>query len=273
MPPLRVYVMETPATIEARGIEWAFHFAQQYQDRSWNVIPLTGKQAAILWKEYQTRRATLGQIGVWFGHRSQHNVGIVTGAISDLTVVDCDSRDEAVWWWQNRPRTPLMVRTGKGIHFYYRYSEIGNKAGVLGRKIDIRGDGGYVAAPPSIHPDTGQPYEWIDIDPEEFHLNEVPAFDDQWIKDGRWIKPANEAQPVIRNARAYISRIFAISGKKGHNATFRAACKLRDAGLNPEEALAELVLWNQTNAKPPWSVQELLHKVRDAFSVAVGGTS
>lgn len=69
----------------------------------------------------------------------------------------------------------------------------------------------------------------------------------------------------IRRPRSYIRTIHAISGQHGHNQTFRAACKLRDAGLTPEEALCELVIWNRTNATPPWSVQELLHKVQSAY--------
>lgn len=64
---------------------------------------------------------------------------------------------------------------------------------------------------------------------------------------------------------AYIRRIEAIAGSGGHNATFRAACKLRDSGLTATEAFQALVLWNETNASPPWSTKELAHKVDDAY--------
>lgn len=65
--------------------------------------------------------------------------------------------------------------------------------------------------------------------------------------------------------RAYIQRIEAVAGHGGHNATFRAACKLRDAGLSAEEALAVLEHWNATNAKPPWSTAELRHKILSVY--------
>jgi hypothetical protein len=56
-----------------------------------------------------------------------------------------------------------------------------------------------------------------------------------------------------------------VAGEGGHNATYRAACKLRDAGLAEVEALAILSDWNETNASPPWSAVELEHKIRSAY--------
>jgi len=77
--------------------------------------------------------------------------------------------------------------------------------------------------------------------------------------------PQTESTVQVRKAVAYISRIEAVAGEGGHNATFRAACKLRDAGLSPEEAFSVLSDWNETNASPPWSAKELEHKIRSAF--------
>jgi len=65
------------------------------------------------------------------------------------------------------PKTPC-VRTSKGHHYYFRHpgGRIGNSVGLL-PGLDIRGDGGYVIAPPSTHP-TGTKYEW------EASLQEMP---------------------------------------------------------------------------------------------------
>jgi hypothetical protein len=62
-----------------------------------------------------------------------------------------------------------------------------------------------------------------------------------------------------------IRRIHANAGEGGHNATFRAACNLRAAGLSEDEALRVLSDWNETNASPPWSAADLIHKIRSAF--------
>ena len=68
----------------------------------------------------------------------------------------------------------------------------------------------------------------------------------------------------IESVRRYIRRIFAVSGQGGHNAAYRAACRLADAGLGEAEVFAELIEWNQTNAIPQFDLKALEHKARDA---------
>ena len=183
---------------------------------------------------------------------------MITGKISDLVVIDCDTAEDATWWRENHVETPLVVTTGRGgKHFYYRYPkcEVGNKTGILGRKIDVRGEGGLVVAPPSIHPVTNRPYHWERWD--YYSLDEVPVFNPEWLGPTKSVIPSrsysSEFSVEIRNALSYIGHITAESGNGGHNATFRAACKLRDSGLSADEALDALRTWNETNAEPPWT--------------------
>lgn len=97
-------------------------------------------------------------------------LAIRTGAASGLVVVDVDPAKGGT-----ESLAPLIerglclptrfVRTGSdGLHLFYRHPgahiKIANSVGKLGPGIDIRADGGYVAAPPSIHPRTGKPYAW-----------------------------------------------------------------------------------------------------------------
>jgi putative DNA primase/helicase len=143
-------------------LEWAI----KYKEKGLSVIPLVpnGKKPAIKsWIEYQKRLATDKEIKEWFGNGSKNNIGIVTGEISGVDVIDLDSQ-EAVQYAKNNnfPETPL-VRTAKGFHCYYKH-----KDGVRNfqkrddlPEIDLRGDGGYVVAPPSIHA-SGQQYLWIE---------------------------------------------------------------------------------------------------------------
>ena len=51
----------------------------------------------------------------------------------------------------------------------------------------------------------------------------------------------------------------------GHGATWIVVNRLRDAGLGEAEALLALQRWNRTDADPPWSDAELLHKVVDVY--------
>ncbi|MDF2235109.1 phage/plasmid primase, P4 family [Albimonas sp. CAU 1670] len=99
------------------------------------------------------------------------NIGIATGAASDLLVVDVDQGpgkrgEEALRQLEDAngelPRS-LVVRTGSGgTHIYFQAppDDIRSSASKLGDNLDIRATGGYVIAPPSAHI-SGSRYEWI----------------------------------------------------------------------------------------------------------------
>lgn len=254
--------METPEIINRH----TFHDWLEYHERWWSTIPLVGKKPpkGFAWKQYQTRRPTLGEIRVWCDQ--YENIGILTGEISGVTVVDCENREESEWWYKQY-ETPLIVKTGRGFHFYYQYAEIGNRVRVLDRKIDIRGDGGYVVAPPSIHPETGTQYEWMGG--SEYELDDVPRFDPTWLPEKKAVERLDvraASGELVETARRYIMQILAVSGRGGHNSTFRAACKAVDFGLSEHQVLNVMMEWNETNAEPKWSQSEIQHKVADAFS-------
>ncbi|WP_308200872.1 bifunctional DNA primase/polymerase [Actinoplanes sp. M2I2] len=89
-------------------------------------------------------------------------LAIRTGTASGLAVVDIDPRNGGTVLPELMPPT-RCVRTGSGgWHLYYRHP-----GGTLAAKlhghpgIDLKADGGYVVAPPSIHPSTRQPYRWV----------------------------------------------------------------------------------------------------------------
>lgn len=254
-----------------REERYLYHFASEYLDRGWSVIPLHEKKPAIAsWKEFQSRRPNRDEIDDWF-QEGQHRftgLGIITGLISGLAVIDCDSPEATHAWLTCHPCSPLMVRTGSGgDHIYYRIPNnglIGNRVRIGGQKIDFRGEGGYVVGPPSLHPN-GNLYSWHHW--SDYSLDDVPLLDPTWLQDSTTKRnaPANLSRRQISDAPAYIRKIFANAGERGHDHTFKVACILRDAGYLPEEALAELIVWNETNAKPPWSIKELLHKIKSAY--------
>lgn len=243
--------------------------AREYLASGWSLIPLVGKLPALpSWKEYQRRLPSSEEVAEWFseGDRAPSGLGVVTGRLSKLVVVDCDSEADAAFWSTTFPSSPLVARTGGGgVHFYYAMPEerdVRNRVGVLRRKIDIRGEGGYATAPPSSHA-SGRHYAWQTYDAAAV----LPCFDVAWLAEEPRLArtPAASYVGKVRNAVAYIRRIRAVAGEGGHNATFRAACKLRDAGLAEGEALTILSEWNGTNASPPWSAVELEHKIRSAY--------
>ena len=257
--------LETPEFDE----RFVFSLVSEYDDRGWSTLPLIEKRPAISsWKELQTRRPTPDEIAEWHGASDPKftNVGIVTGSVSRLVVVDCDSPAAAEYWIADHPQTPLRVNTGGGgQHFYYQLPDgatISNRVKMGGLTIDLRAEGGYVVAPPSRHPN-GNLYRWSQWG--DYCLADVPMFDERWIEPSPTSTTNGRARGKVQNGPAYIRKIVAISGQSGHNATYRAACRLRDAGLSPVQAMAELIIWNETNAHPAWSVRELSHKVEEAY--------
>jgi hypothetical protein len=104
---------------------------------------------------------SLTGIRSWWATTPSANVGLRTGIIFD--VVDLDGPGaldalEAARSGRDRLVGP-MVRTAKGFHLLVSATGLGNRAGVL-PGVDFRGSGGYVVAPPSVHP-SGRRYEWI----------------------------------------------------------------------------------------------------------------
>ena len=254
--------------------------AMHYLELGLSVTALNGKVPAIPWKEFQVTPPTPAQIGVWFPPQTARNIGLLCGRVSGIVVIDTDSQAASEFWETEFPETSLIVRTGGdagGKHFYYRYpmmdtERIHNRVDVQGLKIDVRADGGIVLAPGSRHPETGRRYVAEKGVLDRDALQSLPPFDPAWIPKPTPPQnctlpnldlPATEARLM---ARKYISHIHSIENEGGDRNCFRAACKLvQTFGLSPDEALQELILWNQSNADPPWEVPALEHKIREAI--------
>jgi hypothetical protein len=115
------------------------------------VIPLLrdAKRPAIRWKRYQTIRPTDAELVAWFGD-SNHEPAIVTGSLSGITVIDCDTHEAAESW---PAPSPIRQTTKRGMHYVYRWNGERNAVAIGGvRGVDRRGEGGYVVGyPESVH--------------------------------------------------------------------------------------------------------------------------
>jgi hypothetical protein len=118
--------------------------------------PGDGKVPAIAWREYQTRLPIEQEIRAWFG-AGEMNIAVITGAVSGFVVIDADARDALRWLTQRLPYTPWQTQMAGGFHLWYRCPDIrvANRARIETHdkklKIDVRGDGGFVIAPGSLH--------------------------------------------------------------------------------------------------------------------------
>lgn len=107
----------------------------------------------------------LDKIAEWWNRWPDANVAIATGEISGIVVVDVDGPEgeRSAAMYGLSPDGTMSVRTGNGFHLYYRYPDfpVKNSVRKIAPGLDIRGDGGYVVAPPSVH-QSGRVYEWSD---------------------------------------------------------------------------------------------------------------
>jgi len=219
--------------------------ARRYLDRGFSVIPLQrgGKRPVIKWAEFQTRFATDAELHEWFDGTG-NNIGIVTGAISQLSVVDCDN-DEAVKLARDRGIPPcLTAKTGRGFHFYFKDSGAGNfqkRADLPG--IDFRGEGGYVVCPPSIH-ENGTQYRWWGA--TDVALSSLPT----WVIQPQKIATTSETYAP----KAEGSRNMALAKLAGTWAIH----------LEFPEAFQMAEAWNGRN-NPPMPSDEVRRTVESVF--------
>lgn len=126
-----------------------------------SVIPLnSNKKPLIKWARYQNNRATNSQIRSWFRSLDVKGIGIITGKISELVVIDVDPRHGGSNAALESFNTPTSKTGSNGWHFYFRPVCSQDYQTIHLKGYDILGNGAYVIAPPSLHPN-GQRYEWI----------------------------------------------------------------------------------------------------------------
>jgi hypothetical protein len=127
-------------------------------------------------------------IDAWWRKWPYANVGVTTGATSGIVVLDVDpknggedSLDDLLGKHGKLPDTAEVLTGGGGRHLYFKHpeGELRNSAGAVGVGLDIRGDGGYVVGPGSVHI-SGRAYDWeASSDPEQAGVAHMPA----WLVD------------------------------------------------------------------------------------------
>ena len=229
----------------------------------WSVIPMhpRSKRPLVRWQLYQYRCADAAEIGDWFRRWPDANLAIVTGVVSGLVVLDIDSRHGGEAGLQqleaaNGPLTETVeARTGGGgRHLYFAHpgEMVRNRVGIVAG-VDVRGDGGYVVAPPSMHP-FGERYCWI-RSPEVHHPARLPG----WLlhavrtKTGPRGHPVDHWQRLLREGVGEGTRNDSVASLAGH---------LFWHGLDPDVITEILLCWNAVRCRPPLAPDEVVRTVR-----------
>lgn len=223
--------------------------AMVYLGMGFSVIPVaTNKIPLTSWEPYQKRRPTEEKIKEWF--ISNHNIAIITGELSNLTVIDIDPRNGGTNDFLKDIKTPYSKTGGGGYHYYFKYLKESNCRTGIRPGVDIRSSGGYVLAPPSLH-SSGDRYEWI-VDPLDCEFAELPEF------LAKEIITNNQANGEF-NSKFDLSLLEGVSeGSRNESATSVIGKLL---AILPEKewttiAWNLLLGWNKNN-NPPLSEKEL----------------
>lgn len=220
------------------------------------------------------------RIHSWWSRWPRANIGIPTGERSGFLVADVDPASggraslDRLEEERGVPPTLSQITGGGGIHLVYRYpadAEIRNSASKIAAGVDVRGEGGYIVAPPSF---TEAPYRWA----ERREITDPPA----WMVGMLAESPDKHTKPSTQATRSGLRA--AGVGPKGismedsgpipdgvrNETLFRLACSWRGQGHDHTAILEALEKTNRERCAPPIPGEELAKIAASAASYPAG---
>jgi hypothetical protein len=232
----------------------------------WRLFPIkAGDKRPPLLKSWPTKASRdLGQLESWATQFPECNWGMATGSDSKVFVLDVDGekgRGALLAFRRQDQELPatLTVTTGSGIHLYFRWPEshsVRNSARKVAEGLDVRGEGGYVVIPPSVHP-SGEQYAYVD---ETTPIACAP----DWLLA---VVGQNEAQP---SAKLEPEIGILHQGTRNDGLT-RLGGALRRRGANLEDLETKLLLANAERCRPPLQDAEVLRIAASVALYPIGG--
>lgn len=222
--------------------------ASEYVDNGWSVLPVKPEEKRPYmtnWLQYTRTRATKHTVENWFRSLSNAGIGVVTGKVSNMVVLDIES--DCPYPIEDLLRkypTQMYSRTGSGgYHLFYQYptnvSRVANRVGIFER-ADLRADGGFIVLPPTIHP-SGSRYEWI----KKGALGAFPV----GLLD-------LQSQPKVQDDGWITEALRGVSEGGRNDTCARLAGYFFKKGINTDIVEALLLEWNERN-DPPMPVHEV----------------
>lgn len=246
--------------------------ALEYARAGFQVFPVRQSKAPYIEGGLKNASSDPEQIRAWWTKWPYANIGIATGNASHgLVVIDLDvdkekgvDGRESLRSWEAQhgvlPATLCSITGRGGNHLlYYSMQRVRNRTGVL-PGVDVRGDGGYIVAPPSIHAN-GQQYRWSDnknitnlldkIAPADQLVMQLITFD-QRGQDPEYVSNGVQYDQVIPSGQRTEMLVSFIG-------------MLRERST-PEDVIAGSVrLMNAKCCQPPLSEKELQREVLPAI--------
>ena len=256
-------------------LEWAF----KYESMGFSVIPILSgpsKKPHLPWAEYQKRRATEIEIRGWFKKWPDMNIGVVTGEISNLLVVDTDTASAIVTVNDAIPESlpvPCQRTPSGGKHFFFLHKEGFSNRSNAGKNVggvDIRTTGGYVVISPSIT-GAGHGWSWMEgLGIDEVTTPEIPSNITNIINTSLsfYLCTGSQQEKAIKSAEVSEvsgSQLF-VKGQRDEG-LFHLANVMVKGGLEPELTLKALMILANA-CDPPFPEKEVEEKVKSAINRA-----
>ncbi len=224
-----------------------------FHDNKLSVIPIPygKKKSAIQWKPYQKRQPTEQELNTWFHNNIKTNIAVVCGEISgNLVVLDCDSDEKFneiaaiicnTTGCEDIFSFTTIVKTYKGFHIYLKTAEPVKL--MRFPKLDVKGEGGYVVAPPSLHPD-GTFYTFTS-DIKKSQIRKVNKLSDIGLifNNQGAIDDSNDNNPIFEGER--------------NNTLTSIAGTMRNRGMTQQAIESALLIENQNRCNPPLAEYEV----------------
>lgn len=238
-------------------LEWAL----KYRRQGLSVIPLasSGKNPIIpSWVEYQKRLPTEAEINEWWTKNPNANIGVVTGQISGLVVVDLDGSEGLLQASSMALSSSVISLTGSGKHLWFKSPESPVKNAVrLFPGVDVRGDGGFVVVAPSVHA-SGRRYRWLNA----LNVEKLPTFPQSiWETSAETVSQTKKS-----NEEGWIST--ALQEMKDGNiddTLFKICSRLRADNWSSSDALVLLQPHAQRVGATPGHLEEKIENVWNRY--------
>lgn len=230
----------------------------------WHVFPaIPGNKEPLTTNGFYDATTDRNQIYKWWSNNPCANVAIRTGKESGFIVIDVDgeegerSLEQLTEKHEPLPETVESVTGSGGRHILFKYPDIDgiiipSRIGWLGEdsKVDIKADGGYIVAAPSIHPN-GNTYEWeISSRPLENEIAEIP----EWLLQHLVVTEQEKEQK--KPSSHWTSIMSGVNEGGRDNAATSLVGHLFRRYVDPVIVIEVLEMWNERN-NPPLPAKDL----------------
>lgn len=243
-------------------VDWAL----LYMRRGLNVMPLRGKYVKAVeleakkeeakrplletWERYQTHRVTEQEVRAWWETWPDADIGIITGPVSGRFVLDVDEEKGQRSLQGKIVPTTQTVKTKRGFHYHFSWNSSLIGLATTKKKIypglDIRGEGGYVVAPPSTGV-AAPPYVWLrDLTTP---LAQIP----EWLV--KLVKAETYDTDNLGDLNAGATR-----GNR-HDTLVRLVSGFFNQGFTEPEIIPLVEEWNTKNS-PPLTTERLANDLK-----------